>query len=182
MSQNLPPMKVSDEATKEELEMAKNQGKVLGQALNHMLTDVANDGQEKQVGPYLISYAVEEAEGMYQRRNGELVWQEPEDENVHVEVAVRDAGDGRFIPGLDVHVRLFDSSGNEVGHHKQPFLWHPWLYHYGRNWQVPGDGEYRLHIHVAAPNFPRHDKKNGRRYAEDVDVEFAAVKIKTGQD
>lgn len=182
MNEKHPPMKESDEATREELEMAKEQGRLAGKALNHMLTEVADDGREKSAGDYLVSYAVEEAEGMYQMRDGELQWQEPEDENVHVEVGVRDASDGRFVPGLKVHVRLYDSDGNEVGYHRQPFLWHPWLYHYGRNWQVPGDGEYRMEIHIEAPDFPRHDEKNGRRYAEDVQVEFAGVKIETGQD
>lgn len=177
-----PPMKSSDEATTKELEMARKQGEVLGEALDHMVGEVANDGQEKIVGDYRVSYAVEEAEGLYHMENGELVWQEPEKENVHVEVGVRDASDGRFIPNLNVHVRLINSNGDDIGYHRQPFLWHPWLYHYGRNWHVPKDGDYRMHIHIEAPDFPRHDKKNGKRFAEDVDVEFATVKIKTGQD
>ncbi|MCA9972183.1 MAG: iron transporter, partial [Anaerolineales bacterium] len=150
MTQSTPPMQPSDEATKEQLDLAREQGEVMGKALNHMLAEVADDGQEKKAGPYLISYAIEDAEGMYQMKNGELKWQEPEDENVHVEIAVRDAADGRFVPNLNVHVRLIDSRNNDVGYHRQPFIWHPWLYHYGRNWQVPGDGDYRLHVHVEA--------------------------------
>jgi hypothetical protein len=119
---------------------------------------------------------------MYHMKNGELVWQEPNKENIHIEVAVRDAADGRFIPNLNVHVRLIDSSGNDVGYHKQPFVWHPWLYHYGRNWLVSSDGMYEMQIHIEAPDFPRHDEKNGQRYANDVDVTFANVKIEAGQE
>lgn len=182
MTTKVPSMKASDEATQEELEMAKKQGRVLGEALDHMVGEVATDGQEKQVGPYLVAYAVEEAEGMYHKQDGELVWQPPESENIHVEVSVRDAADGRFVPNLNIHVRLIDSNENDVGYHKQPFVWHPWLYHYGRNWQVPGDGDYTMEIHIEAPDFPRHDKKNGQRYAEDVAVRFAPVKIETGQE
>lgn len=182
MSEKMPPMEQSDEATKEQLEMAREQGRAAGKALNHMLNEVADDGGEKTAGDYLVSYAIEEAEGMYYLRDGELQWHEPDGENVHIEVGVRDASDGRLIPGLNVRVRLFDSDGHEVGHHRQPFLWHPWLFHYGRNWQVPGDGEYRMEIHIEAATFPRHDKKNGRRFAEDVQVEFSSVRIETGQD
>lgn len=181
MNQLIPNMKVSDEATKEQLKMAEQQGNVFEEALQHMLEEVASDGQEKLAGPYLVGYAIEKAEGMYHLKDGELVWQAPEKENIHVEITVRDAADGRFIPNLTVHVRLLDSSGNEVGYHQQPFVWHPWLYHYGRNWQIPGDGDYEMHVHIEAPNFPRHDEKNGQRYADDIGVSFGNVEIKTGQ-
>nr|MDQ6925353.1 iron transporter [Candidatus Eremiobacteraeota bacterium] len=62
------------------------------------------------------------------------------------------------------------------------FLWHPGLYHYGKNLEVPGDGRYTLLVEIAAPSFPRHDKKNGRRYAEAVTVEFRDIPIKTGRE
>ncbi len=48
--------------------------------------------------------------------------------------------DWAFRPGLTVRATLVDNSGNEVGTHGQPFLWHPWLCHCGRNWTVPGEG------------------------------------------
>ena len=176
-----PPMRPSDEAEEKTLQMAREQGKALERALKYMTEEEAHDGGEKRAGDFLVGYAVEEAEGMYEMRDGTLEWKEPEEENVHVEVSVRDAGDGRFIPGLSVNATLIDAQGNEVGTYRQPYLWHPWLYHYGRNWTVPGDGEYTLRVRVEAPNFARHDKINGKRFQEDVEVEFARVKIKTGQ-
>ncbi len=72
--------------------------------------------------------------------------------------------------------------GQEVGTERMPQLWHPWLYHYGRNWTVPGDGTYTLRVRIDPPTFPRHDKENGKRYAEAVEVEFTGVEVKTGQD
>jgi len=177
MDKTKPTMRKSDEATKEQLEMARDQGRMMGKALDHMVGQVADDGQEKKVGDYLVSYAVEDAEGMYHLENGELIWREPEEENIHLEVGVRDAADGRFIPNLIIHARLVDSENNDAGYHRQPFVWHPWLYHYGRNWHIPKEGDYRLEIHIEAPDFPRHDKRNGQRYADDVDVEFSPVKI-----
>lgn len=173
-----PAMVPSDEAKPEELDMARRQGELMGEALAHMITNVADDGQEKQVGPYLIGYAIEEAEGMYEPdENGDLIWREPERENIHVEISVRDAADGRFIPHLNVQARLIDSQKNIVGSHRQPFVWHPWVYHYGHNWHIQQEGDYTLEVEVKAPDFPRHDKKNGKRYAEDITARFTAVKI-----
>ncbi len=176
-----PPMKKSDEAKPEQLDMARAQGETYLKALTHMAKEEADDGGEKKAGNYVVAYAVESAEGMYMLEDGELTWQEPEQENCHIEISVRDGADNRFIPGLKVTVTVEDKDGKKIGKNKQDFIWHPWLYHYGRNWKVPGDGKYTLRVHIEAPKFMRHDKKNGKRYAEDVEVTFEGVHIKTGQ-
>ena len=177
-----PPDAPSDEADKRGLKIAREEGDVYGRAVRHMTEDVADHGEEKRAGEYLVGYAIEKAEGMYMLRDGELEWQAPEGENLHVEVVVRDGADGRFLPGLAVHAELLDAGGCSVGRHPQPFLWHPTLYHYGRNWTVPGDGEYTLRIDVAVPDFGRHDKDNGRRFTQPVQVEFTRVPVKTGSE
>ncbi len=61
---------------------------------------------------------------MYEWADGELVWRDPSEENLHVEVAVRNAGDGRFVPGVRVLATLTEPGGDEVGTHEQPLLWH----------------------------------------------------------
>jgi hypothetical protein len=94
---------------------------------------------------------------------------------------VRDAADHRFVPQLEVWVTVVGGDGQHVGTARQPFLWHPWLFHYGRNWTLPGSGHYAIHVHIAAANFPRHDKINGRRYAMPVDVAFEDVTVEVGQ-
>lgn len=175
-----PPAKVSAEADQEQLGLAKEQGDAYGRALAYMTNAVARGGQ-RPAGDYVVAYAVEKAEGMYDLVDGKLVWREPDDANLHIEVAVTDAADGRFIPGLTVSVTLADGADNTLGPYVQPFLWHPSLYHYGRNWTVPRDGEYTLRVHIDPPTFPRHDKVNGRRYANPVDVEFPRVRITTGR-
>lgn len=178
-----PPMDPSsDEADERQLALAREQGEAYGRALRHMTDEVAEDGGEQAAGPYLIGYAVEEAEGMYAWSDGELAWQEPGEENLHVEIAVRDRADGRFVPCLTVTATLVADDGTEVGTYEHPLLWHPMLYHYGRNWQVPGDGTYTLRVHVDPPQFMRHDEINGKRFAEPVDVEFTDVQVTTGQD
>ena len=181
--QNKPPMDPkTSEATQKQLDLAREQGEAYGRALAYMTGEVAHDGGEQEAGHYLIGYAIEEAEGMYEWSEGELVWRDPEEENAHVEVAVRDAGDGRFVPGVRVFATLVDSDGNEVGTHEQPLLWHPMIYHYGRNWVVPSDGEYTLRVRVEPPTFMRHDEVNGQRFTEPVEVEFTGVQVERGQD
>jgi len=119
---------------------------------------------------------------MYEWTDGGLVWRDPGEENVHVEISVRDASDGRFVPGVKIFATLVDPDGNEVGTHEQHLLWHPMIYHYGRNWVVPADGEYTLRVRVEPPTFMRHDEVNGKRFTEPVEVEFAGVKVEQGQD
>ncbi len=178
-----PPMDPdTDEATANQLELARAQGEAYGRALAHMVGEVADDGGERRAGHYVIAYAVEEAEGMYELVDGELHWREPGEANLHVEVAVRDAGDGRFVPGLRVLATLIDPDGQELGTHEQPLLWHPMIYHYGRNWTVPADGAYRLRVRVEPPSFMRHDQVNGKRFTEPVEVEFDQVDVHRGQD
>ncbi len=172
-------MEVTEEAKEKHLRLAEEQGSALGQALAEMANNVAQGGEEKAAGHYLVGYAIEKPEGMYHVQDGELEWQEPEGKNIHIEISVRDGADGRFVPALDVELTVLDANGDEVGTHRQPFLWHPWLYHYGRNWHLPGDGEYTFRINIGMPDFPRHDKKNGQRYTGPVQVEFRGVPIKT---
>lgn len=173
-----PPMNPdTDEATQRQLHLARAQGDAYGDALEHMTTAVADDGDQQRAGDYWIGYAVEEAEGMYEWQGDELVWKEPDETDLHVEITVRDAGDGRFVPGARVLVTVIDPGGQELGTHEQPLLWHPMIYHYGRNWATSGDGVYRLRVRVEPPRFMRHDQINGRRFTEPVEVEFSDVNV-----
>lgn len=173
-----PPMERSDEANEKQHQLARNQGKALEMSLREMSEKVAQRGEEQAFGHFLVGYAFERPEGMYTPENGDLKWHEPEDENVHIEISVRDGADGRFVPALNVTLTVLDADGDEVGTHNQPFLWHPWLYHYGRNWELPGDGQYSFRVQIDMPDFPRHDKKNGKRYTGPVVAEFRDIPVK----
>jgi Fe2+ transport protein len=176
------PMRRSEESTAAQLELAREQGRALQHAVDAMDSESDSGVLAAEAGNYLIAIAVEEAEGMWAGGGETLEWRDPGDENCHVEVCVRDRADGRFVPSLDVSVTLSGPDGaGEVGTHRQPFLWHPWLYHYGRNWHVPGGGAYRVEVRVDAPEFMRHDHENGRRYADPVTVTFDGVEITPGQ-
>ena len=82
----------TSEASPQQLALAREQGDAYGRAPRYIGEQVARDAGKRRVGAYLIGYAVEGAEEMYEWADGELVWREPGQANVHVEVSVRDAG------------------------------------------------------------------------------------------
>lgn len=175
-------MQPSGEADAQQLTFARREGDAYQQALEYMAHEVADSGELQRAGDYIVAYAQEKAEGMYALRGeGQLEWQPPTDENCHLEISVSDASDGRFVPYLKIHATL-SGQGQTVGPFEVPFLWHPGLYHYGKNIRVPGDGEYDLKISIEPPSFMRHDKQNGQRYASTVEVTFDRVTLKTGQE
>jgi uncharacterized protein involved in high-affinity Fe2+ transport len=173
-------LRISSEINNQQIELAKKQGQAFQDALKNMLHKEAH-GDQKVVGDYIVSWANEKAEGMYLKRDGHLEWQEPQAADTHLEIVVCNADDGRFIPGLTVHTTLLDQNRKEIGTREQPFFWHPWLYHYGANWQVPHEGPYTLRVRIEAPDFPRHDKTNGKRFDQPVEVEFSNVRLELGQ-
>jgi hypothetical protein len=118
----------------------------------------------RHAGDYVICVTVE----------GASAWADAEGANCRVDVVVCDAADGRFVPELWVAVTLIDSGGEEIGAFRQPFLWHPQLHRYTRNWTVSEPGKYRIRVRVEPPTFAR---VGGGRYLDPVEVEFQDVPI-----
>jgi len=170
----------SEEANERQLRVARAQGDALRGALDAMREETGHAEQIRS-GDYIVGYAAEKAEGLYIWRDGRLEWTAPDQENVHIEIVVADAEDGRFVPGVEVTVTLTTEDGEEIGTHRHPLLWHPWLFHYGRNWQVPHGVPYELIARVSAMTLARHDKKNGSRFSTPVEVRFSNVRFETGQ-
>ena len=180
---NQPAQKTtSEEVDQRHLDLAREEGDAYQKSLEHMAEDVAHAGATQQIGDYIVGFAQEEAEGMYElRAEGEFEWVEPDDENCHLEVAVSDAADGRFVPYASIRATLVSEDGEEIGPLEVPYVWHPGLHHYGTNLKLPGDGTYDIRVHIDPPEFKRHDKQNGDRYGQPVEVVFENVDIKTGQ-
>jgi uncharacterized protein involved in high-affinity Fe2+ transport len=170
----------SEESSRTEIGLAKAEGLAYGAALKYLIDMEASDSGSRGVGDYTVGYVIEEAEGLYYLRDGDLEWTEPTDYNCHIEVVVRSAADGRFLPGLTIGAELLNPGGASIANIALPFLWHPWIYHYGANCTVPSPGKYKLRIHIAVPDFPRHDRVNGKRFFHPTDLEFE-VKIMTGR-
>lgn len=172
----------SEEVDEKQLELARRAGDAYREALEYMAEEVANTGGKREVGDYVVGFAQEEAEGLYvPTGDGGLEWREPDEENCHIEIAVCDADDGRFLPEVDVAVTVRDGDGNEVADFRPEFLWHPGLFHYGANLSLPGDGRYSLEVSVDPPSFHRHDERNGDRYRDPAEVTFESVEVETGR-
>lgn len=172
----------SDEADKQQLELAQKAGRAYREALDYMIDEVADNGAVQPGGDYLVAIAQERAEGMYHLKGEELVWEEPDEENCHLEVGVADSFDQRFIPGLEIKATVSKAGGETVAQFDVPFLWHPGLYHYGRNIKIPASGKYDVTVEIAPPKFMRHDQTNGKRYAKPVRVTFKDFEMSTGQE
>jgi hypothetical protein len=174
-----PPMRPSNEAEPEQLEIARAQGSTYGRALQAM--DEESGAVTQRAGDYLVAFVQEHAEGMYELEDGRLVWREaPEEANVHLEIAVADAADGRFVPGLDITLTLLEGE-RELFTTTMPFLWHPYLYHYGTNARVQGEGPYGVRVRIGPPTFMRHDPINGKRYEQPVELSFEDRRFELGR-
>lgn len=172
-------MAESNEATVEQLAVARDQGDSYRRGVEAMAAEEA--AVTRHAGEYLIAFVTEDAEGMYELADGDLMWREAADDaNVHLEVAVADAGDGRFVPGLAVRVDV-ERDGRQILSTDLPFLWHPFLYHYGANAAVPDAGPFDVTVHIEPPAFMRHDPINGRRFMEPVHARFESVRFGTGR-
>jgi hypothetical protein len=173
----------SEEVDENQLSMARTLGSSYRDAVGYMATRVAHTGDTTEAGDYVVGFAQEEAEGMYELvEEGEFEWVDPDEEkNCHLEVVVMDAADGRFVPYTDV-TATFEGEGGEHGPFELPFLWHPGLNHYGANVELPGSGTYDIRVAVDPPTFKRHDETNGDRYGESVTVTFEGVDVEAGRD
>ena len=170
----------SDGSNGAEKQLVHEEGEAYRRALEHMLRKEM-PGNEQYGGDYLIACIVVPAASMYEWDDVGLQWRELFEENAYIKITVRDATDGRFVPGLTVRVTVTDKAGAIMGAHVPPFVWDPWLYHYGDNWIIPWDGDYDILVHIDVPEFPRRDRIYGKRYREPVEVCFCNVRIKTGQ-
>lgn len=176
-----PKKQPSDEVDEEQLRLARAEGEAYQESVEYMAESVADSGGRTEGGDYVVGYALEKAEGLYELvGEGEFEFREPDEENCHLEVAVADIADGRFVPYCSVSA-TFVRDDEEHGPFDLPFLWHPGVHHYGANVELPDDGTYDIHVRIEPPEFHRHDEQNGDRYGDTVEVQFEDVDVKTGQ-
>ncbi|CAN5160700.1 hypothetical protein BH11PAT1_BH11PAT1_5710 [soil metagenome] len=165
----------------EKKKLADNQGQTYQVALEKMKEDDVH--ASKEVDDYIVSLACEDAEGMYMYDDlGKLSWMIPhQGENQHVEIVVQDKDDLRFLPGLEVSCKLIDEEDTVVADLKIPFIWHPFLFHYGINCIIPKAGKYRAEVFIKKPEFHRHDEEVGKRFEHDVTVTLGPVTLTPGR-
>lgn len=172
--------KIPDSGDKQRLR--QNQGQAYEKALQYMKNETGTFNLQ-EADDYIISSTSEKAEGFYALMpEGGLEWQTPNpNENQHIEVIVQDREDQRFLPNLEVFYELRDIDNNFISQDYLSFIWHPFLFHYGANIEIPQESEYKLKVTVKAPSFNRHDEILGKKYANDVTVELGPIKMTPGQ-
>lgn len=164
----------------ERIKLASAQGQAYDEALRFM----RKQAESAQVydGDVIVSLVCEKAEGVYELVGGELVWRAPSrEENQHVEIAVQDREDHRFVPGLTVECDVIDDGGEVVAKLRPQFIWHPYLHHYGANCSLPHDGDFTFFVRIGAPRFARHDEERGKRYAKDLEFAMGPLPVVLGQ-
>lgn len=172
------------EAMEGQKELAEHEGKAYDNTVHEMYKQ-ANDGRDTTFGDYIVTYAIEYAEGYWHYEGDKFRYMAENDmsgkTNGHVEVSVRDAGTGRFMHGLDVTATLTKADGTSVSTKNVPFMWHPWLYHYGENWRVPKSDRYNLVLHIPPPSGRRYGKNAGAQFTRSIDLTFNNITVKAGQ-
>ena len=168
-----PPLAVeSNEATAEQLESAKGQGRAARAALDWLLK-AAPFAAETNAGEYHVACLLSAPEGSFLPGDGGLRWHSPAG-NTHLRAIIRDGADGRVIPYLNVRAEIFHRDGALVQTVPLSFGWYPLLNGYGANVRLPNESTVR--ITIEPPNFHRHDPYNGDRFTQLTTATFPNIK------
>jgi hypothetical protein len=167
-----PPDPGGSESAQVEWHLAREQGDAYGDALRHATRLAAGDSGEHRAGDYWITYLLDSPRRIRTWADGKLLGQEPEDVDLYVGIAVRDATDGRFIPAASVGVILTDGEGRVVGAGEHSLVWDPLAHQYGRNWHVEGPGPHSMRVHIEPPTRAREATAQAMR---PVEVEFSEL-------
>lgn len=169
-------MTAGNAADREQLDLARAQGDAYRQALEAL---PGKPGvTKKRAGQHLIGFAQHEAEGLYGLAGRAVGLART---TTGGQRPLRDRG-GRqrrraIRPGLEVTLTVLSNEGHELIRTALPFLWHPFLHHYGINAEVPGEGPYIVRATIEPPRFMRHDPVNGRWSSPDSDSPSAASAV-----
>jgi hypothetical protein len=128
---------------------------------------------------YLVAVLQDRPKGRYEVGPADLTWREAAPYNtVRFDVAIADAQDGRFVPGLIVHLTA-ERNGRTLAAAQCPFRWHPTLHRYAADVRLPA-GRYEVTVRIGPPSFPRDDRQAGHRYAEPAVLRFPDVVVQPG--
>ncbi len=161
-------------------QLASSEGEAVDRPMADLLRSADASGSQARSGDYKVAVVVRSARGYWEARNGKLNYASPTNSvgpTAHIDVSIRDATTGRFVPDLKVRVTVLDSRKKEIDTYATPFMWHPWMNHYGLNMPVPGPGRYTIRVRAEAPAFRRYGSMALKKFNRPIDVEVHNVRF-----
>lgn len=177
------PLRESTEANAVQLGRAAAEGNAVTREIDWVSRNQAVASGEVHAGQYVVAYLITPADDYYDMEAAQSDLPAHHTTvlpgSAHVGVVVRDAADGRLVPGLNVSVTLRADRGTGTGGTRSaslPYGWHPVLNRYGENVVLPSNS-FALSVRISMPRYARHDSVNGKRFGEDVVASFAHVSV-----
>ena len=166
--------------SRQAIALARGEGGAVDRPLIDMLRSGDASGSQVRYGDYNVAVVVQRARGFWDVRDGKLSYMSPNSSVgpiAHIDVSVRDATTGRFVPGLKVRVTVLNSRRKEIDTYPMPFMWHPWMNHYGLTVPVPGEGRYTVRVRAEAPSFRRYGSTALKKFNRPINVEVHGVRF-----
>jgi hypothetical protein len=161
------------------LTLSRQEGTAVASSLDDAMRNTKIKGYQRRSGEYNVTVIVRQARGFWEMQNGTLAYsnQDSTDSVDHIDVSIRDVATGRFVPGLNVRATITDSRKHQIDTFALPFMWHPWMNHYGLNVVVPGTGRYTIRVRADPPTFRRYGADALKKFNRAVDVEVRGVRL-----
>jgi uncharacterized protein involved in high-affinity Fe2+ transport len=164
--------------------LASHEGEVVDMQIARALHGGDERGAEVRKGDYRVAVVIQSVRGHWQMQHGTLSYIAADTSvgpAAHLDVSIRDAATGRLIPDIDVRATILNSKNKEIDTYTMPFMWHPWMNHYGLNVPVPGSGRYTIRVRADAPAFRRYGSAALRKFNKPIDVEIRGVRFVKAQ-
>lgn len=143
-----------------QLRLARAEGASVRRATDALLATARPSVGQRRAGNFEVAIAAGPPSSLWTVAGGALRYHaHPATggaNDVHLDVVVRDVRTGRFLPGLPVTATVLDARGRAAWSGALPFMWHPWLSHYGSNVRLRATGRYTVRVHIGAPPFRRY--------------------------
>ncbi len=162
------------------INLARLEGDAVDRPLVAMLRGADANGAQVRSGDYIVAVLLQPARGYWTTRRGKLDYNSANSSVgpvAHLDVSIRDAVTGRFLSGLTVRATILNSRKKEIDTYAMPFMWHPWMSHYGLNVPSPGLGRYTIRVRAEAPTFRRYGSTALRKFNKPIDVEIRGVRF-----
>jgi Fe2+ transport protein len=163
------------------VDLARDEGEAVDRPLTALIAGPDASGSQVRSGDYKVAVVVQQDRGYWEARNGKLSYVNPDSSvgpTVHIDVIVRDATTGRFVPGLRLRATILNSRKKEIDTYTLPFMWHPWMNHYGLTVPTPGKGRYTIRVRAEAPDFRRYGNTALKKFNRAIDVSVRGVRMR----